>query len=351
MDLLNLGPGFMVTKALSQEVMSVEANVTVTKMRWGRRMRGVEDMTEEEIVKQEKEAMDQGENVEEQERLAEALDLESRDIVDEDGKGFDMRRRRATCMKNNRRVFMPGPVPPKVESGLNTRMDIWRRVYGQHMKEECNAKGEQFKSNLTLSQQLALKSLGKKVSKVEIVILECDKGKRFVVMPEDMYIAMGRDHTSKDTPVTVQEVRASQCVLSTAAKSMINMFRVGRGQSYNNYMRCHDNAGSAAEDVPVMMIMPKIHKDVTPAGHPQSRPVVAAATGLSSRSGDMLADFLGPFVQLETPRMEDQSTGEVLSQLEEVAMEIKDSELKSTWLGALTCTCSTRASTNVNQQR
>ena len=83
------------------------------------------------------------------------------------------------------------------------------------------------------------------------------------------------------------------------------MFGTGMSQGYSNYVRCHNNARSEAEDVPVMKILPKVHKPLTPAGHPASQPVVAAATGMSSRAGDVLADFLEPLILLSTPRMED----------------------------------------------
>ena len=79
------------------------------------------------------------------------------------------------------------PAPLRVEAGFNTRMDIWQHQYENHMKKFCNKKGEQVQSNLSVDQQLALKSLST----------------RFVVVPEDMYAAMGRDYTSKDKPVTL----------------------------------------------------------------------------------------------------------------------------------------------------
>ena len=81
--------------------------------------------------------------------------------------------------------------------------------------------------------------------------------------------------------------------------------------------------------------LPKINKGVTASGHPQSRPVVTAATGLSSRSGDILSDFLGPFVLLENPRMDDQSTEEVLSQLKDTSEEIRRLGSLSTMVGSL----------------
>ena len=73
------------------------------------------------------------------------------------------------------------------------------------------------------------------------------------------------------------------------------------------YIRCMDNCGGEAEDIPTLKILPKTHKPVGPLGHPQSRPVVAAASGLSSRAGDVLADFLEPLVNAASPRYEDRS--------------------------------------------
>ena len=55
-----------------------------------------------------------------------------------------------------------------------------------------------------------------------------------------------------------------------------------------------DNLGSSAEDVPVLKIFTNVHKPIGPHGHPQSWPVVAAASVLSSQAGDILADFPEP---------------------------------------------------------
>ena len=79
----------------------------------------------------------------------------------------------------------------------------------------------------------------------------------------------------------------------------------------------------------------KVHKPVTPQGHPQSRPVVTAASGLSSQAGDVLADFLEPVVNAVYPRFEDRSTGEVLSQLQEVKIKMQEEGLTDVTVGSL----------------
>ena len=182
---------------------------------------------------------------------------------------------------------------------------------------------------------LGLKTLQGKVAKLECMVLEADKGKTFVVVDERTYRAMADDHISTDPVVTQEEVRESQLVLTSTGKSLANILNLGMNQSYKNYIRCFDNTGSVAEDVPNLKLLPKVHKPPAPAGHPQSRPVVAAASGLSSRAGDLLSDFLEPLIAADLPRHEDLSTEEVLSQLEEAQTEIKRLGLRDTMAGSL----------------
>ena len=117
-SLLNLGPGFMVTSDLDEEDMQVEAVVALTKIRWGRRSRGTENMTDADINKEER---DTGlDKLEEEESLAAAIETEARDVLDSEEVGVCMGRTRATDMRNNREVCMSGPDPPSVEAGHNT---------------------------------------------------------------------------------------------------------------------------------------------------------------------------------------------------------------------------------------
>ena len=329
--LLNLGPGYMMTKTLDVVEMEVEAVVTLTKIRWGRRSKGMEDMTDKEISEFEAE----NPTNEEEEDLADMIETTARDVVEEESKAVNMSKKRATDMKNNRHVHMPGPASPKIEASHNTRMGVWLSEFGKFKARNCNEAGEQKLTNLSNSQQLALKSLGKKVAKLEVILLEADKGERFVAVDQGTYLAMAQDHTSKDRTASKEEVRASQRLLSTTGKAIINIFGVGQDQGYKNYGRCFDNVGSETEDAPVLKIVPKTHKKPTEAGHPASRPIVAAATGISSRAGDIMADVLGPLILMTGPRHEDQSTEEVIAQLEGAQAAVQESGCVDTMVGSL----------------
>ena len=156
-----------------------------------------------------------------------------------------------------------------------------------------------------------------------------------MVTDEATYIAMARDHFSKDVEVDKDEVRRHQNVLSHCGCALVNVLGYGLSHSYRNYSRCMYNAGNEAEDAPTMKVLPKVHKGPTPSGHPQSHPVVTAASGILSRAGDVISDFLEPLVSLMTPRMEERSTEEVLSQLEEAKVAVESSAANNVMVGSL----------------
>ena len=113
MSLLRLGPGYMVVAPLNSEEQRVEENMTMTKIRWTKKKNGTEEMSghqedeeESERDSQELEAME----------LQDRIELEARDVMDPDGSGIDMRRKRATDMRGNRSVYMPAPSTPLVEA-------------------------------------------------------------------------------------------------------------------------------------------------------------------------------------------------------------------------------------------
>ena len=140
------------------------------------------------------------------------------------------------------------------------------------MRDNCKDNGTQKKTNLSRSQTLGLRSLSRRVAKVEIVVLEADKGKKFVVVDKATYKAMALDHTRGDIRVSRDEVRYSQRILSSTAKSLANMVSLGSAHSQKNYARCLDNCGSQAEDVPTLRLLPKVHKPPGQQGHPTVPP-------------------------------------------------------------------------------
>ena len=167
-------------------------------------------------------------------------------------------------MANNRRLFMPKARPPKEEVELAARREIWVKGIEAFIKEECDPKGRQRSSSLNSQQSRGLKKLAK-------------RGKIF---------GLGEDHGEM------------------------------------NARRAWDNVEGEACHVPIMKVLPKIHKARLPNGDPKTRPVVGAASGLTARAGDLVADLLDSLTKARVPAEELLSTEEVLHNLENAAAKI-----------------------------
>ena len=124
------------------------------------------------------------------------------------------------------------------------------------------------------------------------VVMQADKGKMLVVVDIDVYQLMVEDHVNPADSIEPEQLRMSERHLSAQAKALANTLGVGRLQSERNFIRCFDNVASSAEDAATLKLLPKTHKPLKPQGHPQSRPVVTAASGMSSRVGDLVSKFL-----------------------------------------------------------
>ena len=180
---MSLGPDYLVVADLDRDEMEVESGVTMTKVRWSGMNKGSEGMTGEQAAREDRE----NPTTEEQEVLAELLDAETRDVLNEVGTEMDMRKKRPTDMRNNRSVMMPPPGSALLEAERNTRVGAWRKAFSDYKASNCDEKGSQVKKNLTLDQQLGLKSLSRKVARMELLVLEADKGKQFVVVDEETF--------------------------------------------------------------------------------------------------------------------------------------------------------------------
>ena len=92
----------------------------------------------------------------------------------------------------------------------------------------------QIKSNLSAGQQIGLKPLGIKVAKLEVIVLQANKGKTFVVGDKRKYL----DHVLKYVKTTPEEVQTSQKIVSSTARALGNIHDVGRAQGNTAYNRC-----------------------------------------------------------------------------------------------------------------
>ena len=265
--------------------------------------------------------------------IAEALEM--RDVLSDSGDTLDMRHKRATDMRGEQDYHDARPEQASSGSRVHYEngcvgQDVCQLHVSQLQQTWC-AEGlqpvEEPDDWPQDTEQESCQTQGNCFGGI--------KGKKFVLVDEQTYTEMAKDHMAGDVPVSNEEIRENQKTLSSTAKSLANIFSLGMSHSMKNYPWCFDNCSSQAEDIPNLKVLPKVHKPPGPKGHLQSHPVVTAAFGLSSCAGDQLADFLEPLIAVQSPRLEDLSTEEVLRQLEEAQDAIKDARRTDTCIGSL----------------
>ena len=103
-----------------------------------------------------------------------------------DGQGvWQFSKKRVTSMKGNTSVVLPSKVKDfKEEAALETMRVEVMEVFRDHIKANCNERGEQ-KSNLTASEMRGLKSLKKRVKEGELVVVPTDKTGKLCIMSRE----------------------------------------------------------------------------------------------------------------------------------------------------------------------
>ena len=56
-----------------------------------------------------------------------------------------------------------------MESSHNVRMGVWAEAFNEYRRKNCDDKGTSTKKNLIVGQQIALKSLSRKIARLELL--------------------------------------------------------------------------------------------------------------------------------------------------------------------------------------
>ena len=186
----------------------------------------------------------------------------------------------------------------------------------EYIKRYCDEKGKQTDSNLTPAAERGRLKVAKLVRQKKIVCMPSDKGKGMVVVDRDIYERMGSDHTTADDVIDLKQARKCQAETNGHARALSRIFNVGQANGPRSQARCFDNATSHATHIPNMRAVAKTHKPPKePNGHPQSRPIVAADSGITTNLSDLLSTIIEPVFKVNDSD-EAQATEEMLNSID-----------------------------------
>ena len=132
----------------------------------------------------------------------------------------------------------------------------------------------------------------KRVEAGEGVITSTDKSGKLVIMPMEMYVKMGEVHTAKDREILEEEVTRIQQDLNKHARWILKIFGVGEGHGSNNVNRITSAFTTLAEDVPILSLLVKDHKEVKEGDVMVTRPVIGISETMVARLSKLMSEIV-----------------------------------------------------------
>ena len=218
---------------------------------------------------------------EEIEAWEEIKDASRRMIFDQEDKKFNFGKKRATDLKGNTKVILPGMRKSfQEEANLEMLRAEMKGCFRDFVREHCNEKGEQ-ENNLTRGETQGLKNLKKRVKEGNIVILPTDKSGRFGIMSMDNYLRAGEVHTKKDIEVDMNTIVTTQTELNGNVSMMIKFFKIGH--LWNHSDRVRSTMINKSLSLCPMYLTYKDHKGWTgeDGSPPPTRPIAGGNTGMN----------------------------------------------------------------------
>ena len=133
-----------------------------------------------------------------------------------------MRNLRATDVKQNKRVILPGDGSIKLENQLEVRRNAYMAEFRKYVAENCDEKSRQ-KTNLTPAQRRGIQKLNKRQKEGELIIAMTDKSGRLAAVETELYMKMAESHTCHDVEVGPEEIHRTQRVLNGHVSEWIKM--------------------------------------------------------------------------------------------------------------------------------
>ena len=309
LNILRKPPKFAMFGKVEMFSIRQEIQIANTKLRWHRREHGYgEDEEEKEET--------------EESKIAEKMELQSRETFDPVQKQFDFRKKRATDVKTNQRIYLPEPRPLNEEAELSVRNDIWEDVVKKYLAENCDEDGIiQTGCNLSESEKRGLKKLKKRSDEGELVIGTTDKSGKLCVSSMESYIRQGQKHVGSDRAVDWEEIFQIQRRMSNHARALVKIFSIGESHGIDNVRRVKGAYQQECDTIPVLFLLPKDHKEKEANGDPKTRPVCGARRSANGRVGNLVSEVLRAVVDSEETD-ECISTEEMLYHLEQCKQEV-----------------------------
>ena len=337
LNVLKLGPKYCMFVDLDDEKFETDVEEMIMKTKWDlmsdddRDKPGLEDIALNVLLGEEVcEEIDR--EKEEELRVA-----ESKTPFNQGEMTFNLARRKATDMKGNSRVYFPKKSRSlEEEAALETLRVELLALFKVYVRKNCKKKGGAQSINLTHSQSKGLKSLKKRFSEGELVIIPTDKSGNLAILSRKLYKEAGMKHAMKDKEVDWERIREAQRELNGHVSMLIKCFRIGQYWDHGSRIR-ETTMGEGLSVCPLSLLF-KDHKGwrADSGTAPPTRPVVGGHVGINLHISEIVSDILDPVVSTYEGGMEIISTEDLLARVEILNEKNESWTNTSFWAGMTT---------------
>ena len=176
--------------------------------------------------------------------------------------------------------------------------------------------GEQ-ESSLTQEEKIGLKSLQKRISSGEIIVIKTDKSSKLAVTTQEKYKEMGQEHVSKDKIIGRQEVIEMEEKLNGHSRAWANIF--GTGKDHKHFERIIASKVTHSENIADLYLMYKDHK----MGE-KTRPTATGCTSNTLGLSNFVAEILESVSNSEKDRYNTISSEDMLARFHNTNENIQE---------------------------
>ena len=135
------------------------------------------------------------------------IGVEARNVYDEAVLIYDVRKRIFLTSKITPRLTLPWPFSGHEEAIILCVKSDFQEILKSYVADNCDENGKIKTPNLTMSQQHGLKSLLRRISKREIMVVPADKSGKLSVIRWSVYCASMAKVICADNQVGCAEVK------------------------------------------------------------------------------------------------------------------------------------------------
>ena len=150
---------------------------------------------------------------------------------------FDLRKIKASDMRDCPRLQLPSVRPQEKELMMSTKEQLWSQIYAIYAHKHCNDKGYHTVDNMTKSERTGFRKLIKRKKDLKIIIGKTEKSAKNTVSTRESYLAQGEPHVTKAKVVKWQDFDKGRREALAHTKVMSNIFCIGEAYGEKNQLR------------------------------------------------------------------------------------------------------------------